>query len=86
MIVRALGGVMSNSGNFAPLSPATLQGLLYEVAMTPFSYLVVNFVKRREGVDVPGLNTASISPRCSSRDMQRGCTSALALFGAVKGR
>lgn len=57
VMVLAFGGIMSNTDIFRAIVSGYTAKVLYEVAMTPLTYLVVNFLKRREGVDVLDVNT-----------------------------
>jgi uncharacterized integral membrane protein (TIGR00697 family) len=57
VMVLAFGGIMSNSDIFRAIVSGYTAKVLYEAAMTPFTYLVVNFLKRKEGVDVIDVDT-----------------------------
>lgn len=57
VMVLAFGGIMSNSDIFRAIVSGYAAKVLYEVAMTPLTYMVVNFLKRREGVDVMDVHT-----------------------------
>ena len=57
VMVLAFGGIMSNTDIFRAIISGYTAKVLYEVAMTPLTYLVVNFLKRREGVDVLDVDT-----------------------------
>ena len=57
VMVLAFGGVMSNNDIFRAIVSGYAAKVLYEVAMTPVTYLVVNFLKRQEGVDAMDVNT-----------------------------
>lgn len=57
VMVLAFGGIMSNRDIFRAIVSGYIAKVLYEVAMTPFTYMVVNFLKRREGVDAMDVNT-----------------------------
>jgi len=52
VMVLAYGGIVSN----IDICRVTVSGytakVLYEVAMTPVTYLVINFLKRQEGLDI----------------------------------
>ena len=57
VMVLAFGGIMSNTDIFRAIVSGYTAKVLYEVAMTPLTYMVVNFLKRREGVDVMDVHT-----------------------------
>ena len=57
VMVLAFGGIMSNRDIFRAIVSGYIAKVLYEVAMTPITYMVVNFLKRREGVDAMDVNT-----------------------------
>ena len=57
VMVLAFGGIMSNTDIFRAIVSGYTAKVLYEVAMTPLTYMVVNFLKRREGVDAMDVHT-----------------------------
>ena len=57
VMVLAFGGIMSNTDIFRAIISGYTAKVLYEVAMTPLTYMVVNFLKRREGVDAMDVHT-----------------------------
>ncbi len=57
VMVLAFGGIMSNTDIFRAIVSGYTAKVLYEVAMTPLTYLIVNFLKRREGVDAMDVHT-----------------------------
>jgi uncharacterized integral membrane protein (TIGR00697 family) len=57
VMVLAFGGIMSNTDIFRAIVSGYTAKVVYEVAMTPVTYLVVNFLKRKEGVDVLDVHT-----------------------------
>lgn len=57
VMVLAFGGIMSNTDIFRAIVSGYTAKVLYEVAMTPLTYMVVNFLKRKEGVDVMDVHT-----------------------------
>ena len=48
----AFAGILPASALFAAIVTQWLFKVAYEVAATPLTYVMVNFLKRREGVDV----------------------------------
>ncbi len=58
VMVLAFGGIMSNTDIFRAIVSGYTAKVIYEVAMTPVTYLVVNFLKRKEGVDVMDVHTS----------------------------
>ena len=57
VMVLAFGGIMSSTDIFRAIVSGYTAKVLYEVMMTPFTYMVVNFLKRQEGVDVLDVHT-----------------------------
>ncbi len=57
VMVLAFGGIMSNSDIFRAIVSGYTAKVVYEILMTPFTYMVVNFLKRKEGVDVLDVHT-----------------------------
>jgi queuosine precursor transporter len=53
----AFAGVWSTSEIFRVIISGYLGKVLYEVAATPLTYLVVGFLKRKEGIDILDTNT-----------------------------
>jgi uncharacterized integral membrane protein (TIGR00697 family) len=52
VVVLAFAGTLPASAIFRLIVSSYLGKVLYEVLATPLTYLVVNFLKRREGMDV----------------------------------
>ena len=57
VITIAFGGIWSTSDVIAVIISGYTGKVLYEVAATPLTYLVVNKLKRAEGVDIIDHNT-----------------------------
>ena len=57
VMILAFGGTLSKSLILNLIVSGYLGKVLYEVLATPFTYLVVNFLKRSEGVDVYDTHT-----------------------------
>jgi queuosine precursor transporter len=53
----AFAGVMSATDIFRAIVSGYTAKVLYEAAMTPVTYAVVGFLKRKEGVDVMDIGT-----------------------------
>ncbi len=52
VMIIAFGGVMTVDQIIKVITSGYLFKLAYEVAATPLTYLVINFLKRKEGVDI----------------------------------
>jgi queuosine precursor transporter len=57
VMVIAFAGVMSTSDIIRAILSGYIGKVLYEAAMTPVTYAVVNWLKRAEGVDIMDTNT-----------------------------
>jgi uncharacterized integral membrane protein (TIGR00697 family) len=57
VIVIAFAGVMSTSDLLTIIYSGYFGKVLYEAAATPLTYLVVNFLKKAEGIDIMDRNT-----------------------------
>jgi uncharacterized integral membrane protein (TIGR00697 family) len=57
VMVIAFAGVMSNSDIIRAIVSGYVGKVLYEAAMTPLTYAAVNWLKRREGVDIMDRDT-----------------------------
>ena len=58
VMVLAFGGIMSNTDIIRAIISGYTAKVIYEAAMTPLTYLVINFLKRKEGVDVLDVHTS----------------------------
>lgn len=56
-ITLAFGGTIPLTGLIAAIATQWLVKSAYEAAVTPFTYMVVNFLKKQEGLDVYDLDT-----------------------------